>query len=119
MGAITAELVETGERRGAGGRRVTPVGRREQLVADYQASGLTMAAFARREGITYPTFASWVSKTKGRTVAKPSIRFAQMRLPLKPAAVDEPPLEVRLPDGTVVRGGGVAEVVALVRALRG
>lgn len=33
---------------------------------------VTMAAFARREGIKYATFAGWM--------AEPSIRFAEMRL---------------------------------------
>jgi hypothetical protein len=35
-----------------------------------------------------------------------------------PSAVTDDRLEVRLPDGTVLRGARVAEVVALVRALR-
>jgi transposase-like protein len=122
MGTITTELVETGEKRDARGRRMTPVERRAQLVRSYQASGLTMAAFARRERINYATFAGWVLKSQKAAVAKAPIRFAQMRLPLSPpspldtAASEQ--LEVRLPDGTVLRGGRVADVAALVRTLR-
>ncbi len=44
----------------------------------------------------------------------PRIAFAQVALPA--AAV--PGLEVRLPDGTTLRGGHVGELAALVRALR-
>jgi transposase-like protein len=121
MGTITAEVVDVGERRGAQGRRVMPAARREQLVAEYRTSGLTMAAFARREGIKYATFAGWMAKAQSTAPVKPSIRFAEMRLPLGPIATgtsNDYSVEVRLPDGAMVRGRVVAEVVALVRALR-
>lgn len=121
MSTITAELVDVGEKRGVGGRRVTPVERREQLIAEYRTSGLTMAAFARREGIKYATFANWMAKAQSTAAGKPSIRFAEMRLPLEAATTcpqSEFALEVRLPDGTTVRGRIVADVVAIVRTLR-
>lgn len=119
MGAITAELVDTGEKRDARGRRVTPAERRLQMVQAYLASGSTMAAFARRERINYATFAGWVAKA-GRTArAKRPIQFAEVRLPFPArSAVSDDRLEVRLPDGTVLRGARVTDVVALVRALR-
>ena len=118
MGAITAELVDTGERRGTGGRRVMPADRRATLLEEYGRSGLTMMEFARREGIKYPTFAGWVHKTGQRDRAKPAIKFTEVRMtpPVTPARQES--LEVRLPDGIVVRGGKVADIIALVRALR-
>ena len=116
MGAITAELVDTGEKRDTRGRRVTPSERRLQLVAAYRASGVTMAAFARRERINYATFAGWVAKATSPGSAKGPIKFAQVALPLAARTVD--PLEVRLADGTVLRGSRVNDLVALVRALR-
>ena len=120
MGAITAELVETGEKRDARGRRVTPQDRRTQCVQAYRESGLTMAAFARREKINYATFAGWVAKAGKVAAPKSPLRFAEVRLPFAP--LDPPaasaPLEVRLPDGTSVRGSSVVEVAALARALR-
>lgn len=121
MGTITAELVDVGEKRGARGRRVMPVERREQLMAEYGTSGLTMAAFARREGIKYATFAGWIAKTQPRGRPKPPIRFAEVRLPLEaapPSSQRDFALEVRLADGTMVRGRIAAEVAALVRELR-
>ena len=121
MSTITAELVDVGEKRGGGGRRGMPGERREQLIAEYRTSGLTMAAFARREGIKYATFANWMAKAQSAATAKPSIRFAEMRLPLETATTcpeNDFALEVRLPDGTTVRGRIAADVVALVRALR-
>ena len=38
--------------------------RRAELVAEYRRSKLTMAAFARREGLAYSTFAGWVWKSQ-------------------------------------------------------
>lgn len=120
MGAITAEVVDTGEKRDARGRRVTPAERREQIVQAYRASGQTMAAFARRERLNYATFAGWVAKAQRPTAAERPIQFAELRMPLAAASASSgDQLEVRLPDGTVLRGARVNDVVALVRALRG
>jgi transposase-like protein len=121
MGAITAEVVDTGEKRDTRGRRVTIASRRGELVRAFATSGMTMAAFARREGIRYSTFAHWVIREQKAAPAKPRMTFTELQLPFAGAAL--PPtgehLEVRLPDGAVVRGARVADVVALVRALRG
>ena len=98
---------------------MTPGEQRARMVDEYHASGLTMAGFARREGIKYATFAGWVAKAQRVAPAKGPIRFAEVRLPR--AATNVPAggaLEVRLPDGTVVRGERVAGVAALVRAVR-
>jgi transposase-like protein len=120
MGAITAEVVDTGEKRDTRGRRVTPAERRAQLVAAYRANGATMAAFARRERINYATFAGWVAKATAQGGAKAPIKFAQVALPFaaRSASVAEDALEVRLADGTMLRGSRVTDLVALVRALR-
>ncbi len=119
MAALTAEVVDTGEKRDTRGRRVTPAERRLQMVAAYRASGMTMAAFARRERINYATFAGWVAKATAQNNARAPIKFAQVTLPLAAPAVAVDPLEVRLADGTVLRGSRVSDLVALVRALRG
>jgi hypothetical protein len=89
------------------------------MVQTYQASGLTMAEFARREGIKYATFAGWVAKAARLAPARGPIKFAEVRLPLSPAVTGtNAALEVRLADGTAIRGERVADVAALVRMLR-
>jgi len=118
----TVELVETGEQRDRIGRRITPAARRAELVAAWRASGLTQASFARAEGLTYSSFASWVQAERrvpagAPRAPRPVVRFAEVRLPVAPAP--SLGLEVRLPDGTVLRGGSAAELAKLVRALRG
>ena len=64
----TTELIDTGEKRDALGRRHTPRERRVELLAAYRQSGLTQTAFARREGIRYSTFCTWaqVERQQGK-----------------------------------------------------
>ncbi|MEN9635029.1 MAG: hypothetical protein RL077_3433 [Verrucomicrobiota bacterium] len=132
-------LVETGEKRDRLGRRITPVDRRAELVAAWRESGLTQTAFARREGIKYTTFCGWAQTehAAGRfpvvspggprrqpAVAKKSaVRFVEAveACPSAPShllARGTPDWEVRLPDGTVLRGPNATDLAALVRAIR-
>jgi DNA-binding transcriptional regulator YiaG len=53
------------------GRRITSVARIEELLRAYDESGLTQAAFARREGVKYATFAHWVQARRARGEAPP------------------------------------------------
>lgn len=115
--AISTEIIETGEQRDGRGRRITPVGRRAEHVEAWRRSGLTQAAFARREGLRYPTFAHWVQQANKGALAS-AVRFAQVRWPQPAASPQSPRMEVQLADGTTVRGGAVEELAALVRALR-
>ncbi len=119
MGAITAEVVETGEKRDGRGRRAIPRAQRMALIDAYRASGMTMAAFARRERINYTTFAGWVHRA-GSATPSGAIRFAELKVPMMAGSTSKADneLEVRFVDGTVVRGGRVAELIALVRGLR-
>jgi transposase-like protein len=113
------EVVETGEKRDRVGRKITPAARREELVGAWERSGLTQTEFARREGVQYQTFASWVQQARVAKGARPAaaqqVRFAEVQWPANAGASA---LEVRLPDGTHLRGGSAAELAKLVRALR-
>ena len=119
MGAITAEVVDTGEKRDGRGRRVIPRAQRLVLIDAFRASGMSMAAFARRERINYTTFAGWMHRA-GSVAPSSPIRFAEVKVPTVAVATPNAgaELEVRLADGTVVRGGRVSDLIALVRALR-
>ena len=108
------------------GRVRTPRARREELLAEYERSGLSQAAFARRAGVRYPTFAHWVQERRsagyGAAVAPdaaPSPRFVELRLPTTPPpSTTATELSVTLPDGVVLRGAEPSSLAALVRALR-
>ena len=50
MGNSETHLVETGDKHDRRGRKLRLAEQRAELVCAYQSSGLTMAAFARREG---------------------------------------------------------------------
>jgi hypothetical protein len=120
MGTITTELVPDGQTRDRRGHRLTTAERRAELLHAYDLSGMSRAAFARREGLQYATFANWVQRRAvaptPRTTAKPKppnspVRFTELRLAARSN------LEVVLPGGLLVRGTDAAAVASLVRAL--
>jgi transposase-like protein len=118
MVTTTTELIDTGEKRDQRGRRLSQVERRAEAVTAWRGSGQTMAAFARREGLAYSTFAGWVLKAaRHRAVAKRT-GFAEVRVGPVLGSAPAGLLEVRLPDGMVVRGASPAELATLVKALR-
>lgn len=110
MRVITTEVVES--KRDERGRRITPPAEREAVVRAYEASGLTQKAFARREGIKYPTLVSWVQRQRREGASSPRPAFAEFTM-TGPAG-----LEVRLPDGVVIRGASVEDVAKLLRLVR-
>jgi transposase-like protein len=122
MRSITAaEVVEDGAVRDQQGRKRTSRSRREELVAAWKRSGLSQAEFARREGVRYPTFAGWVQRARLAPESSPAVQFTEFRWPAtsKEATESSPaPLEVRLPDGTIVRGADAVAVAVLVQTLR-
>jgi hypothetical protein len=115
MNAITTELVETGEKRDARGRRIAARREREALIAAYERSGLTQRAFAQREGIGFYRFVAWLKRHRdGRLQSK----FAEVSIAGNKRLTPPSAVEVALPNGVVVRGGDVEQMVALVERLR-
>ncbi|MFM9091020.1 MAG: IS66 family insertion sequence element accessory protein TnpA [Verrucomicrobiota bacterium] len=93
------------------GRRLTPVAEREAAVEAYEKSGLSCRAYARRAGINYVTLIRWVRWQREKTaVAGPA--FAEFTLPGASG------LEVRWPDGVVIRGMNVEDAAKLLRLVR-
>lgn len=93
----------------------------------FRESGMTRYAFARREGIRYTTLCTWVHQDEqsgGHAKApEAAVRFTQVQVPpsmrLPEAGAETTHLEVRLCDGTIVRGNQAKDLAQLVRALRG
>jgi hypothetical protein len=118
---ISPQLVHHGEQRDRIGRVHVPAARRRELLALFRESGLTRQAFARREGVRYTTFCTWVQRAP--KTATPALRFAEVSLPPLAAPAPSPSftaalLEVRFPDGTTLRGERADALATLARALR-
>ena len=93
----------------------TSRGKREEILDEFERSGVSGAEFARLTGIRYPTLANWVQR-RARSKASPPIRFvgAEMSrsVPLVPA------LELELPGGVRLRLLEAAQVPLAVQLLR-
>jgi transposase-like protein len=61
METIVTEVASDQSLRDARGRRITSEERRTELLAEYKTSGMTQKAFAKRAGINFHTFVSWLA----------------------------------------------------------
>lgn len=118
MATITAELMCGDEKRDTRGRRIAARERRAQIVAAFEASGMTQRAFARREGVNPNTLARWVWLKRRAPLVRPAatpMRFAELKLP---SATSTWLFEIALPNGCVVRtmtASAAAELLSLTR----
>jgi hypothetical protein len=106
------------------GRVKTPKERREQLLDEFEKSGLTGQKFAALVGIKYQTFATWAQKRRRARNAYPAVkRPKQLRwleAVVEQNSGDKRPLVLELPGGAKVQINNVKEAVlaaALLRAL--
>jgi hypothetical protein len=103
------------------GRKQLTAARWEELLLEYEGSGLTQAEFARRSGLAYTTFAHRVQQRKREArLGAMASRFVEVgaALPSMPTSARTSELSVTLPDGVVLRGAEPVALAALVRALR-
>lgn len=114
MKALTAEVVDTGQKRDLRGRRIVRGEEREALIAAYERSGMTQKAFAAREGVKFCTFTAWLSRRR-RVAQPPKTAFAEVSVPIGTVTGL---VEVVLPDGVVIRGGDAQRVAAIAAQLR-
>jgi hypothetical protein len=112
MEAITTEVVETGEKRDARGRRIAVRRHRESVIAAYERSGLTQRAFAEREGIGFYRFTAWLKRHRNRRGKRD---FVEVRVPSQPTPPSS--VEVTWPNGLTVRGSDVEQIATLVERL--
>lgn len=105
------------------GRRIRGASEWSSIMERYDCSGLTQAAFCRREGLQYGTLVAWLGRRRrsgGALVGSPQLgpKFHELSLNT-PAVGTNLCLEVSLPDGTVLRGAQAGELAQLVQLLRG
>src|SRR5882762_2479218 len=114
MATISAELVTSGEKRDARGRKLAGNARRETILAAYDQCGeMTQREFARSEGVSYHTLVTWLVRRRRESEQRPAVHFREVGLPMRVGG-----LEVSLPGGVIVRGQDAAQLAALIKALR-
>lgn len=108
------------------GRVKTPKERREQLLDEFEKSGLTGQKFAELVGIKYQTFATWMQKRRRARGAYPAVkRPKQLRwleAVVEPKPGNQNPLVLELVGGAKVEIKDVPQAAlaaALLRALAG
>jgi hypothetical protein len=106
------------------GRVKTPRERREQLLDEFEKSGLTGQEFAALVGIKYQTFATWAQKRRRARNAYPAVKRPKQLRWLEAVVEqnrgDQSPLILEMPGGAKVQINNVKEAVlaaALLRAL--
>ena len=83
---------------------------REQLIQEYEASGLTRRKFCAKRKINLMTFHGWFKKQ----ASPPAAQFREMALPVGGTA----PIEIELPKGVCIRlrdPSALREVAAFIR----
>ncbi|MGH7989340.1 MAG: IS66 family insertion sequence element accessory protein TnpA [Limisphaerales bacterium] len=112
------------------GRVKTPAARREELLDEFERSGLTGQKFAELVGLKYQTFATWAQKRRRQRGAYPAVKrpkqlrwleaVAEPNLGLAPTSGDKSSLVLELPGGVKIEIKDVQQAAlaaALLRAL--
>lgn len=108
------------------GRVRTPAERREELVSEFERSGLSATKFSALVGVRYQTFATWVQQRRGRRrgVGRPrgskSVRLVEAVADVAPNVPPEGVLRLLLPGGAIVElreRSQVALAAQLLKAL--
>ncbi|NBB80325.1 MAG: hypothetical protein GVY36_12925 [Verrucomicrobia bacterium] len=123
MESIDTEIYEDPGKRDQRGRRLLGADEWARILERYDQSGLTQAAFCRREGLRYGTLVAWLGRRRknggvlaGRLPDKPV--FQELSVSSHAGTEGKFGLEVRLPDATLLRGSCASELARLVQLLR-
>ena len=82
------------------GKRVRSESEWREIFRSYRVSGLSRAAFCKREGIAIGSFSNWEKRLKPK--ARPSSEFVEWSPPAPPPT-RTPELELSLPGGVTLR----------------
>jgi transposase-like protein len=102
------------------GRVRTPRERREAFLEEYEGSGASGAAFAKRCGVKYQTLMGWVQQRKRAGARLPAVPLVEVTVAAAAVVRTGVPVVVQLAGGAQVElsaSGQVPLVAALVRAL--
>jgi hypothetical protein len=125
-------MTSTGEsllKTDARGRVHTPKARQENLLDEFERSGLSGAKFAELAGIKYQTFAAWAARCRkqrggNKAPTKPPAPVQWLEAVITeakpPSPIAVPPVKLRLAKGECIEVAQLNQVglaVALARAL--
>ena len=116
MKMIAAELIDTGEKRDARGRKLMKAQHRTALLAAYRESGMTQKAFAAQEGVSYSTLTGWLLAERQAASKQPA--FKEVSWPAPATTGGHWPMEIALPNGLVIRARESGAVVELIGRLK-
>lgn len=88
------------------GRMQTPAARREQVLDEFERSGLSGKKFAALIGVKYPTLATWAAKRRRERGMPPVVKRSKsvrwLEAVVEPNRGDQSPLVLELPGGAKV-----------------
>ncbi len=106
------------------GRVQTPAARREQILDEFERSGLSGKKFAAVVGVKYPTLAMWAAKRRRARGLPPVVRRSKtvrlLEAVVEGSSGDTKPLVLELPGGAKVEIKDAPQAVlagALLRTL--
>jgi transposase-like protein len=105
------------------GRVWTPRERREEVLSEFERSGMPASKFAQHIGVKYSTFANWVQrhrKENGDRVARVerrALKWVEAKVEAD-AGAGAQPLVVHLPAGIRMEVGDVAQAALAAEVLR-
>ena len=121
MESIEAEVCVESGKSDRQGRRIRGAAEWSCILERYDSSGLTQRAFCAREGLRYGTLVAWLGRSRkngGPLIrSQPEQKFQELSLS-RPAEPLSASLEVRLPEGIVLRGSQASELAELIGLLR-
>ena len=104
------------------GRMQTPAARREQILDEFERSGLSGKKFAAVVGVKYPTLATWAAKRRRERgmppVAKRSKSVRWLEAVVEPNFGDQLPLGLELPGGAKIEIKDVRQATLAAALLR-
>jgi hypothetical protein len=116
MNSSTSLVLRTDKR----GRVLTPVARREELLAEFDRSGMSAAGFAQLIGVHYQTFWSWLSKRNKQAAPAPRQSPLFVEAVMASGKNQSQSITVRLPGGASIEWSDTRQtplIAALLHAL--
>ena len=121
-GVTSSEILKTDRR---GRVRFTPA-RRDQLLDEFQKSGLSAPRYCKVTGLSYSTFATWLQKRRGKRTALPATAATAQPVEWLEAVVEKAQassasadsLVVRLPSGAALEVANVSQASVAAALLR-